>query len=359
MRASQWLAVVGISAVLMAGPLGAAETAAVKRDAFGTLQSPAVETARDQARDWLKATGNMNQGAFDAIWSEERPLLDRVADTLALGHPDAGKLLAGARDSAGSPPKATPALLQDAKLPAFFRANLSLAYAKALSNRRNFEEALDALKTVKAEQVVDPAAFFFHKAVAEHALLQKEPATRSIVRLLDDVADAPDRYKLVATLMFFDMQGWKEKDLAEISRKMNVISWRLDQSKGGPKTQKIQKEVVLRLDEIIKEMENQKKQQQASASDPNGGGCPSGAQPGAQPGNTNQPSSPQQDSVGGTNTGPGKIDEKTLKQYADVWGKLPEKERAKAMMELTRDMPPRYKEVIETYFKKLAQSAQP
>lgn len=42
-----------------------------------------------------------------------------------------------------------------------------------------------------------------------------------------------------------------------------------------------------------------------------------------------------------------------------MWGKLPEKERAKAMMELTKDMPPRYREIIEKYFKKLAEGNQP
>jgi len=45
--------------------------------------------------------------------------------------------------------------------------------------------------------------------------------------------------------------------------------------------------------------------------------------------------------------GEGKIDSKRLTNYAQQWGKLPEKERAKAMAELTRDMPPRYREVIE------------
>jgi hypothetical protein len=39
---------------------------------------------------------------------------------------------------------------------------------------------------------------------------------------------------------------------------------------------------------------------------------------------------------------------------AQVWGKLPEKERAKAMADLTRDMPPKYRAVIEDYFKKSA-----
>jgi hypothetical protein len=50
----------------------------------------------------------------------------------------------------------------------------------------------------------------------------------------------------------------------------------------------------------------------------------------------------------------GEIDSKRLKEIAEVWGKLPEKERAKAMLELTRDLPPRYRETIETYLKKIA-----
>ena len=63
------------------------------------------------------------------------------------------------------------------------------------------------------------------------------------------------------------------------------------------------------------------------------------------------------DSNVATNGGPGKVDEKRLKQLAETWGKLPEKDRAKAMMELTRDMPPRYRELIESYLKKQAQTA--
>jgi acyl-CoA hydrolase len=32
---------------------------------------------------------------------------------------------------------------------------------------------------------------------------------------------------------------------------------------------------------------------------------------------------------------------------------LPEKERARAMVEITRGIPPRYKDAIESYFRKL------
>src|SRR5439155_19858705 len=129
---------------------------------FGTLRAPAAEAARVQAQDWLQKAGKNDpatQKAFEAIWTADRPLLDRVAETLALGDPDAAKVLAEVRDPGSPAPKELPSLLKDTKFPAFYRANLALAYAKALSGRRVYEEALDALKLVKAEHVVDPSAY--------------------------------------------------------------------------------------------------------------------------------------------------------------------------------------------------------
>jgi len=38
---------------------------------------------------------------------------------------------------------------------------------------------------------------------------------------------------------------------------------------------------------------------------------------------------------------------------------MPEKERAKAIMELTKDLPARYRVVIEDYFKALSNSSTP
>lgn len=318
---------------------------------FGQLKAPPAEMARAQALDWLKTTGKVNDAAFTAIWAEaDRPLLDRVADTLALGDADAAKLLTEVRNSTAPALTELPAVLRDAKKPVFFRANLALAAARAMCQRRVYEEALETLKLAKPEQVVDPAAYLFHRAVAEHALLKKDDASRSLTRLLDDTADAPERYRMVATLMQLDMQSWKDKSLDTIARKMDNVDRRLQLARGGPHTQKLQKEIVSRLDELIKQMENQANR----SSDPNGGSCPNGGQPGGQPGA--QGPIPQDDSRGGTNSGPGNVDKKKLDGLAKQWGKLPEKERAKAMQELTRDLPPEYRELIEAYFRKLAQT---
>lgn len=327
---------------------------------FGVLRLPGFDAVKGQAQDWLKSTNKFDQGTFNALWSQtERPLLDLVADTFALGNPEAARLLADARDPDAPAPKEVPSILKDTKLSSFFRSNLALAYAKALSNKKVYEEGLEALKSVKAEQVVDPGAYFFHKAVAEHGMLQKSDATRTIARLLDDVPDAPERYRMVSILMVLDMQQWKDKDLGDISRKMNNVERRLELARGGPQTQKMQKEIVARLDELIKKLENQQKQGKGEGKgDGNGGQCPEGGAPGAgSPGSSpgsGTPSAPQTDSMGGSNSGPGNVDPRKIKEIVEGWGKLPEKERAKAMTEMIRSMPPAYRAMIEDFYKKSA-----
>jgi tetratricopeptide (TPR) repeat protein len=345
------------AAVVALGLMGGLSSAADQRrplkemPSFGVLKGLTPEEAKAQSLAWLKAAGKTDaasQQAFEAIWQADRTLLDKVSATLALGEPAAKKLLDEARDPDAPAPTALPEVLKDLKTTVFFRANLSLAYAKALAGRRVYEEALNALAAVKAEDVVDPAAYLFYRAVAEHALMLKDQAQDTIDRLLVDVVESPERYRMVAALMHFDMLTWRDKDLGWISRKMGVIKDRLDIVRGGPKTQKMQKEVLVRLDEMIKEMENKAK----GSCNCNGGNCPNGA-PKDGPGSL-QPGSPMQDSnPQNGQQGKGEVDPKKVKEIAEVWGKLPEKERAKAMVELTRGMPPKYREAIETYLKQL------
>jgi hypothetical protein len=49
------------------------------------------------------------------------------------------------------------------------------------------------------------------------------------------------------------------------------------------------------------------------------------------------PTPPRSDSNGGDNKGPGRVDETRLKQLAEDWGKMPAKDREKAIEELKRD----------------------
>jgi hypothetical protein len=50
---------------------------------------------------------------------------------------------------------------------------------------------------------------------------------------------------------------------------------------------------------------------------------------------------------------------KLKKVYEDVWGHLPEKDRAKVLEEMIRDLPPEQRKAVEDYFKKLAKGEKP
>ena len=139
-----------------------------------------------------------------------------------------------------------------------------------------YEEALEALNAVNpGSRGRSRPASTSSRPSPNTRRCGRTPATGSIVRLLDDVADAPDRYKMVATLMFFDMQNWSPdpKDLTNIERLMDNSGRRLDLARGGEKTQDIQKKIVFRLDELIKELENKNKPAASAtaATAPNGG----------------------------------------------------------------------------------------
>jgi hypothetical protein len=337
-----------------------------KEIAFGALEAVAIDAAKARAADWLKEAGKNDPATlqrFETIWKQEdRTVLDRLADTFALANADAANLLAEARNPLSLAPTKVPDLLKDAKQPLFFRANLALAYGRNLSNRRVHEEALEIFKLFRPEQVIDPSAYLFHRAVCEHALLQKAEADKTISRLLRDSIGTPERYKTVSMLMLLDMQTWKDKDLGAIARKMENIERRLELARGGPQTQKLQKEVVLRLDELIKELENQAKKKGGDGSgkpNPNDGGCPDGGQPGSPssgPPKGNDPSSPATESGIANQGGTGKVDPAKMRKLVERWGILPPREQAKALQELTQGMSPRHREAIENYFRNIAQA---
>ena len=345
-----WIAPWSAAALLAAlpAPAPAVEPAAKPVYAFSTVRALPAEVAKTKLEAWLKGAGKYDAAAFAACWPDGTSAAAGTAASIRLGLPQAATLSAD-----GAKPREVPAVLADAKLDPFVRSNLAAAYAKALAGRKAYEESLAAAKLATPELLTDPAGYYFYRAVAEHATMQREPAAQSIGRLLEDVADAPDRYKVVATLLFFDLQAWPkdEKDLANIGRLMDNSGRRLELARGGAETQDIQKKIVFRLDEKLKELEAKAKGQQGQPGSPNGGQCPAGA-PG-QPAQAGNPNKPQEDSFGGKNGGDGQVDAKKLRQYEATWGTLPEVERKKITQDFVRDMPPKFKPMIADYFRSL------
>jgi len=351
----KWIAALTVAAGTVA-PAFAAEPAAVPKASaltFGTLRTASPEAVKAKVEGFLKAEGKLDQAKLDEIWKDsDRTILDRTVQSIGLARPDATKAIADARKVNAPAFTTIPAAIAGEKNE-FAKANLAAAFAKALAGKRVYEEAVLAAKSasVKAEEIVEPASFYFFKAVAEFSLIKKDDATASITRLLDDVADAPDRYRVVATQMFFDIQQWAKdpKDLTNIAKLMDNSERRLDLDRAGRETQDIQKKIIFRLDEKIKELENKAKGGGAG----NGGACPDGGAPGDPQGN--QPNGTPADKSALPNSGASKgdVDPAKLRQYAANWGKLPAAERAKAVQEMKRDLPAKYQPMIEEYIKSL------
>lgn len=366
-----------VAAALLAG--GAGQTLAQKKTAiasFGALTVAEADKAQADAKTWLKSVGKDDAATlqkFNAVWKQtNRTVLDRVAETFKLGSPAAAKLLADAANPQAPAPTEVNPIFKDKDASQFFKSNLALAYARLLAQRRVFEQALEVLNTTKVEQVADPSSYLFHKAVCQHGLLQQDEAKDTIDRLLTDVIDVPERYKTVGVLILLDMETWKSKDLGAIARLMDNSGRMLDLARGGNPTQKVQKEIIHRLDELIKEMENKAKDSDPKDGDPKdskpgdgkGGACPaqkpgsgggSGSQPGSQPGQQGgaNPTAPLQNPAGANNGGNGNVDQIKLKNAIKNWGILPPNERNAILQDLTAGLSPADAAVIEAYFRNI------
>jgi hypothetical protein len=320
---------------------------------FGALQSDRPEVAKTKSEQWLKRTGKFDRVAFEKVWGTDAPALDSVLTTFELGSEQAKDVLTAARVATSTAPTQVPGVLLDDRQDPFFRANLAVGFARGLTAGRVYEESLEALKFVRPEDVVDPAAYYFYRAVAEHSLMQKEEALQSLHGLLEEVVDAPRRYVAIGQMMLSDMQTWKGGDdaLPTIRRLMDNSGRRLAQARAGKTTQDIQKRIVFRLDELIQQKENAAK----GGGQANKGECPPGGGQG-RVGQDVTARGPAQDSDVTEMAATGKADEKKLKQIAEAWGTMPEKDRAKAIMAITKDLPARYRVIIEDYFRSLSNS---
>jgi hypothetical protein len=62
-----------------------------------------------------------------------------------------------------------------------------------------------------------------------------------------------------------------------------------------------------------------------------------------------------QDSVIAKNGGPGKVNQRHFRDLQERWGNLPQRERERALQNLTRGLSRTHQEAIENYFRNLAQ----
>lgn len=333
-----WFALFAVSLFSSLSPIFAADE---------VFSPPAPVDVRTKALQWVAERGVTDKAVLENIgreWVIEGTSLaaeetfQRVIRTLTLADAEAKKIVEACREAVPVATWPREVLPMTDAMPEFARQHLRLFVGRFLAQRQLYEEALEVLVAVDPKQVVDPASYFFQRAICEHQLLKKSDAMKSLGNLLDNTQNVPERYKAVALLMRHDIEQLKDASLGEVAKKMSDVERRLILGRGGEKTQKVEEEIVEALDEIIKKAEQQ---QQNS-----GGG-------GGQGGDQNQSGGAAGDSSVKGATAPGEVDKKDIGNKAG-WGSLAPKKAAEAKNVINRNFPSHYREAIEQYFKKLA-----
>jgi tetratricopeptide (TPR) repeat protein len=213
-----------------------------------------------------------------------------------------------------------------------------LAEAKHKTLNLEYEQAIQILKQFQPSRS-QYNEYYFLSAVSYFALNDKQNAIKASKNLRDTFEKLERRHEAILSQIEETLQHWKEGDLSDIERDMIISRDRLSTTKAGTDTQKIQKQIVDKLDKLIKDEEDKIKKAMENAS----------SSPIPMP-----IENPAPDSIimGGVQ-GKGKIDEKQLRQIGETWGTLPPAKRAKIVEDITRDVPSKYRVQIEEYFKAL------
>ena len=150
-----------------------------------------------------------------------------------------------------------------------------------------------------------------------------------------------------------------EDPLTTIARQMKDAQRRIEEQEVSSSTQDLQKEIVTKLDAIIKELEQKKKQCQSSSSSSSSGGNPQVKQPDQQPNQgqqqpSNKPATDSAERLGQQNAAAS--DEAALEALVkQVWGHLPDRARQQMQNATVEDFLPKYQQIIEDYYRRLAE----
>ena len=261
-------------------------------------------------------------------------LLDNVIETIAIARPDINQVREALRlQRTKTQPPDFSNLLDNPEEHSFLRDHVRLYYGRWLAQNEFYDEALHQLQQLDAKTILDRPSLLFYRGLMEHQLLKKEECLKTISTLLEQHDRLPKRYQVLSKLMLADLKPLETGSLDEISRLMNDIRRRTNLSRSGKTVIDREVEVIEKLDKLIEDLEAQ---QQARA-----------------PANSVAPSSPMQDSQRAGGKGSGQVTDKQLNDGGN-WGDLPPADRAAALAEMAKDMPPHYRAVIEEYFKQLA-----
>jgi len=326
------------------GALGAQESQELKATtSWNWSDAPTIRSRSLEVAVARQATEE-TQAAIQELWNDvslaaDSTLLDRTLRGLSLAAPDLQNWVSFALGDGPLPSEDLQASLETRLPLPWARTQVAAGVGIALARGGFYDEAAVGLDPLEVADTVDPAMTLFHRAIARQQLVRRDDAISDLKRLLEREEELNRRYREVGKLMLVDLESLEVDSLDEVARLMNDIRRRQELHHSGTRVLKEEEDVIAKLDKMIEELEKQRQQQQQQAS------------------SNLAPSAPAQESSLKLGSAPGEVDSKPQGSGAD-WGNLPAKERAAAMAELAKELPSHYRELIEEYFRKLADESE-
>ncbi|NJL32385.1 MAG: hypothetical protein HC898_12650 [Phycisphaerales bacterium] len=169
--------------------------------------------------------------------------------------------------------------------------------------------------------------------------------------VLENYPEAHPRWKLGAQARLRELADQQPGTLGEVAGHMDFSRRRLAQAQADDSTQKVQQQVVALLDKLIEDAQNKEQAGGSSGGKAgNGQGSPSG--------NAN-PSAPAQQSVAPVGEARMGAQRAGRNAAGEDWLKLQDRQRQEILEALKERFPDRYGELVEQYYRNLAEEENP
>jgi hypothetical protein len=238
----------------------------------------------------------------------------------------------------------------------YLAANAGYFYARCLVERGLLEETEQVAAAMTAEDA-HPEQFtpyaahlWFLRGFAQASNLRPAEATESLERVQRDFPDAPEAVRVGARQMLLELRWREVGTLDEIGARMGYAAGRLGVRDATPRVRERQDEAVALLDKLIQDAQDREQQQKSQS----GRSGRSGGRDQRQSG----PPGAAPREVSDSPVGPGGSRNLHGADKADpgeMWGKLPPAERERILQSLRTRFPSRYRELVEQYYRSLAE----
>lgn len=310
----------------------------------------------------LKDVGDDARAFVERTWRNRdasEPADAFVPDALAVLYPSFRSVLAAFDDGRFAEAALGADALRTGADP-FLAATAAYYHARSLVEEGRLEEAQTALRDATrgepdalSQRTPYAAHLWYLRGFCEASNLEFDAAGESLGRVLSAFPSAPEAVAVGARQLRLELERREVGTLDEVAGLMTYAGARLRVADGGERVRERQEEAIKRLDQMIQEEEQREKAGQCSS-----GGQGKGERQSRQ---AARPSRPRDQSEAPPSAGDPGMDLRGAQRATpgEMWGKLPPAEREKILQSLRERFPSRYRQLVEQYYRSLADSNAP